>query len=329
MKEQAELDSSAAAALTRNFRDLKIVVLGDLMLDHFIWGSVTRISPEAPVPVVRVARESLHLGGAGNVVTNLASLGARPVPLGVVGRDQAGRRILEALETLEVPREGIVQIEGRPTTKKTRIVAHGQQVVRFDRETEEPPARDVEGRLLDAARTAIRGATGLIVSDYEKGTVTSSVLQGLLPDAGERGLPTVVDPKPLLYRAYRPAAAITPNVTEASAMTGMKIACDADAASAAEQILATLECRAVLLTRGDRGMLLCEKGVPPRAIPATAREVFDVTGAGDTVVATFALSLAAGAGMMDAARLANAAAGIVVGKVGTATATVEEILAAL
>ena len=323
------LDPARASALTRSFRDLKVVVLGDLMLDHFIWGTVARISPEAPVPVVKVERESFHLGGSGNVVNNLASLGARPMPLGIVGRDEAGRKTLETLEALEIPREGIIQIEGRPTTKKTRIVAHSQQVVRFDRETEEPLSRDVESRILDAALTAIRGATGLIVSDYEKGTVTASLLEGILPEADRRGLPTVVDPKPALFERYRPVAAITPNVNEASQMARMRIRNDDDAAAAAEEIRRRLECRAVLLTRGDRGMLLCESGRTPQAIPATAREVFDVTGAGDTVAATFALALAAGGSMIEAAQLANAAAGIVVGKVGTATATVDEILAAI
>jgi D-beta-D-heptose 7-phosphate kinase/D-beta-D-heptose 1-phosphate adenosyltransferase len=323
------LAASAAEALTRSFRDLKIVVVGDLMLDHFVWGSVTRISPEAPVPVVRVESESFHPGGAGNVACNLASLGARPVLMGVVGRDEAGRKLLETLEALEIPREGIVQAEGRPTTKKTRIVAHGQQVVRFDRETEELLSDDMANRILDAASTAIRGATGLIVSDYEKGTITASLLERLLPAADRRGLATVIDPKPSRYASYRPAAALTPNVGEASRMTGMPVRTDEEAAAAAEAIRRTLDCRAVLLTRGERGMLLCEKDRQPQAIPTMAREVFDVTGAGDTVAATFSLALAAGAGMADAAWLANAAAGVVVGKVGTATATVEEILAAL
>lgn len=319
------LDPTSAAQVTRAFRDLKIVVLGDLMLDHFIWGTVSRISPEAPVPVVKVARESFHLGGSGNVVSNLASLGARAFPLGIVGRDEAGKRAIDRLDALGVPRAGIVEIEGRATTKKTRIVAHGQQVVRFDRETEEPLTRDVEGRLLDAAITSLQGAAGMIVSDYEKGTVTASLLEGILPEAAKRGLPVVVDPKPGLYESYRPVTAITPNVSEAAMMTHRRIRSDGDAVEAAGEILKKLECRAVLLTRGDRGMLLCERGAAPRAIPATAREVYDVTGAGDTVAATFALALAAGATLADAALLANRAAAVVVAKVGTATATPEEI----
>ncbi len=319
------MTGSGPVQVTRAFRGLKILVLGDLMLDHFIWGSVDRISPEAPVPVVRVTRESFHLGGSGNVVTNLASLGAHPFPVGVVGRDEAGRRAVDTLEALGVPRSGILEIEGRPTTKKTRIVAHGQQVVRYDRETDEPLSRDVERRLLEAAGTALQGAAGLIISDYEKGTVTRFLLEGLLPEADRRGLRVVVDPKPALYEAYRPITAITPNVQEASRMTGTRIRTDEEAKRAAEGILEKLGCRAVLLTRGDRGMLLCERGAAPRSIPATAREVYDVTGAGDTVVATFTLALAAGASMMDAALLANRAAGVVVAKVGTAAATIEEI----
>ncbi len=319
---------SSTAQITRAFRDLKIVVLGDLMLDHFIWGSVDRISPEAPVPVVRVTRESFHLGGSGNVVANLATLGARPFPVGVVGRDESGRRAIDTLESLGAPRSGILEIEGRPTTKKTRIVAHAQQVVRFDRETDEPLSQDVERRLLDAAVTALQGAAGLIVSDYEKGTVTRSLLEGLLPEADRRGIHVVVDPKPSLFEAYRPISAITPNVNEAAQMTRRRIRTDEEAVQAAHAILEKLRCKAVLLTRGDRGMLLCERGAAPKSIPATAREVFDVTGAGDTVVATFALALAAGASMIEAALLANRAAGVVVEKVGTAAATIAEIEAA-
>jgi D-beta-D-heptose 7-phosphate kinase/D-beta-D-heptose 1-phosphate adenosyltransferase len=233
-----------------------------------------------------------------------------------------------ALDDLGVSQDGILEIEDRATTKKTRIVAHAQQVVRFDRETEDPLPQEIERRLLEAARTALDGASGLIVSDYEKGTVTASILEGILPEADRRGLPVVVDPKPALYRSYRPITAITPNVGEASRITGVKVRNDEDAARVAGEIRERLGCRAVLLTRGDKGMLLCEEGSQPRPIAASAREVFDVTGAGDTVAATFVLALAAGASFLDAAELANTAAGVVVGKVGTAAATIEELLGA-
>jgi rfaE bifunctional protein kinase chain/domain len=323
------VDRDRAAALLAAFRWRKVAVLGDLMLDHFIWGSVTRISPEAPVPVVRVARESFHLGGAGNVVANLAALGASPVPLGVVGKDPAGRHVHDALAELKAPVAGVVEVAARATTTKTRVVAHAQQVVRYDREDDVPLPGEATSRLDAAARAAIEGAAALIVSDYEKGVVSASILSGLLPEARRLRVPAIVDPKPSLYRAYRPVAAITPNTGEAAQMSGIRIRDDATASQAAASILETLGCESVLLTRGDKGMLLCERGGAPVTIAAAAREVYDVTGAGDTVVAVFSLALSAGGSPREAAELANAAASVVVSKVGTSTATVEEILEAV
>lgn len=319
------ISSSLASELTVRFKDLRVVVLGDLMLDHFIWGSVSRISPEAPVPVVRVTRESFHLGGSGNVACNLAALGAKPVLIGVTGTDDAGRHVLRELDALGAPRDGVLQVEGRATTKKTRIVAHAQQVVRFDREEDAPLSDEDQECLAASARAALYGAAALIVSDYEKGGVTRAILGGVLPEAERLGIPTVVDPKPMHFEAYRPITAVTPNINEASQVARVRIRDDADAARAAAVILEMLGCRAVLLTRGESGMLLCEAGAEPSVIPTAAREVYDVTGAGDTVVAAFTLALAAGASMADAAGLANAAAGVVVGKVGTATLTAGEL----
>jgi len=320
---------SRARAILEACRGLKVAVVGDLMLDHFIWGSLSRISPEAPVPIVRVTRESFHLGGAGNVVSNVAALGAAAIPVGVVGADEAGRRILESLAGAGARREGVVEVAGRPTTKKTRIVAHSQQVVRFDREEDTALEPGAAVRVLEAARAALRGSAALIVSDYEKGTVTAPLLEGLLPEARRSSIPVVVDPKPSLYGAYRPITAITPNSGEASEMSGIRVRDDDSARRAGMEILRALGCRAVLLTRGEKGMLLCEAGSEPARIAASAREVYDVTGAGDTVAAAFALALSAGASMRESAEIANAAAGVVVGKVGTATATPEEILDAL
>ncbi|MBI3447332.1 MAG: bifunctional hydroxymethylpyrimidine kinase/phosphomethylpyrimidine kinase [Acidobacteria bacterium] len=296
------------------------------MLDHFIWGSVSRISPEAPVPVVLVKRESFHLGGAGNVTANLAALGAAPVPVGAIGADDAGRRTMEALAALGAPRDGIVEVPSRTTTKKTRVVAHAQQVVMFDREEDAPLPAEAGERLLAFSRAAIRGAKALIVSDYEKGTVTESLLAALLPEARRLGVPAIVDPKPAHFSAYRPITAITPNASEASQMSGIAIRDDSSAERAARKILETLEGPAVLLTRGESGMLLAERGAASVTIPAAAREVYDVTGAGDTVASVFALTMAAGGTALESAAIANVAASIVVGKVGTATASVEEIL---
>jgi len=323
------VDRGRAAAVLAGFRGLKVVVLGDLMLDHFIWGSVSRISPEAPVPVVRVTRESFHLGGAGNVIANLAALGAAPVPVGAAGADEAGRRMLEALAAIGAPRDGIVEVPSRATTKKTRVVAHAQQVVRFDREEDAPLPADAAEKLIGFALAALRGAKALIVSDYEKGAVTESLLAALLPEARRLGVPAIVDPKPAHFAAYRPITAITPNTGEASQMSGIAIRDDPSAERAARRILEALEGPAVLLTRGEHGMLLAERGSDSVTIPAAAREVYDVTGAGDTVASAFALTMAAGGTARESAGIANVAASIVVGKVGTATASVEEILAAL
>ena len=320
------MDRDRAAALLASFRGRKVAVLGDLMLDQFIWGSVTRISPEAPVPVVRVARESFHLGGAGNVVANLAALGASPIPLGVVGNDPAGRHVRDALAELKAPGGGVVEAASRATTTKTRVVAHAQQVVRYDREDDGPLPAEATGRLASASRAAIAGTSALIVSDYEKGVVSEPLLSSLLPEAQRLRVPAIVDPKPSLFRAYRPVTSITPNTGEAARMSGIRILDEATASQAAHAILETLGCGSVLLTRGEKGMLLCERGAGPVAIAAAAREVYDVTGAGDTVVAVFSLALSAGASTREAAELANAAASVVVSKVGTATAEAEEIL---
>lgn len=307
----------------------KIVVVGDLMLDQFIWGSVERISPEAPVPVVKVSRESFHLGGAGNVVSNLVSLGGAPHPVGVTGSGPEAARLRETLAAMGVPSDGVLEVAGRSTTVKTRVVAHSQQVVRFDREQDDPLDEKSIARLTSTAIELCRTADALVVSDYEKGCVTSSLLAKLLPAARARKIPVIVDPKPGQWRSYTPVTVITPNQTEASRMSGLKLRDDAESIAAAKAILEVLECEGVLLTRGDKGMLLVERDGEPFAVAATTREVFDVTGAGDTVVAALALCLSAGATLRDAAIVANAAAGVVVAKVGTAVASPEEVIAAL
>ncbi|HKY33848.1 MAG TPA: D-glycero-beta-D-manno-heptose-7-phosphate kinase [Candidatus Polarisedimenticolia bacterium] len=323
------LSSRAARSILAGAASRKIVVLGDLMLDQFIWGTVERISPEAPVPVVRVARESAHLGGAGNVVSNLAALGAGALPVGLAGNDDLAARLRQTLGAIGVDHSGVLEAPGRVTTIKTRIVAHHQQVVRFDREQDDAPGPEVIDRLSAAALERVAEADALIVSDYEKGCVTPRLLEVVLPQAARRGLPVVVDPKPAHWRSYRPITAITPNQLEAARMAGSRPRTEQDLIEAGTTIRRALGCKGVLLTRGEKGMLLIEEGEEPLAIPAAAREVFDVTGAGDTVIAALALGLAAGAPLRDAAALANAAAGVVVGKLGTATATPAEVLAGL
>jgi D-beta-D-heptose 7-phosphate kinase/D-beta-D-heptose 1-phosphate adenosyltransferase len=306
----------------------RVLVVGDVMLDEFIWGRVARISPEAPVPVVEVTRESFHLGGAANVAGNVRALGGRAALAGVVGHDSAGGRVREALDAAGVETALVLSDRGRPTTVKTRIIAHHQQVVRADRERADDVDADLEGELAASVRSSLSSCQALVVSDYQKGVVTAGLLKSILPLARRRGIPVLVDPKVGHFALYRGVTIVTPNQLETEQATGIRIRGDADLAAAGERVLKLLGCEAALVTRGEQGMSLFERGRRPAHVPTAAREVFDVTGAGDTVIATLALALAAGARLAEAAVLANYAAGIVVGKLGTATASPEEVLAA-
>jgi len=303
--------------------------VGDVMLDEFVWGRVARVSPEAPVPVVEITGQSFHLGGAGNVAANVRSLGGAAVLAGVVGRDSAGERATEVARSTGVVPRLVVSDEGRPTTVKTRIVAHHQQVVRTDRED----AGDVTGRMQDALLETLRrelaSCHALVVSDYQKGVVTGTLLARALPLARRRRVPVLVDPKLRHFRSYRRVTVVTPNQVEAEEVTGIRIRNDADLLAAGRRILSLLDCQAALITRGEHGLSLFERGRAPLHVPTAAREVFDVTGAGDSVIATMALALAAGATLGEAAMLANCAAGVVVGKIGTAQASPDEVLSAV
>lgn len=308
--------------------DRKIVVLGDVMLDEFFWGDVTRISPEAPVPVVDIRRESVHLGGAANVLANLVALGALASVVGVVGNDAAGERLRASLKEVSPsqPDDYLVVDEGRPSTTKTRIIAHNQLVVRADREERRAVNGNIQTSILDSLTQALQGADALVVSDYDKGVVTPHILGEILPAAYAR-VPVLIDPKIRNFSYYRPASLITPNHHEALRMTNLEADSDEGLHQAAQVIRGKLGCDAVLITRGDRGIMLLEGDSDPVFVETAAREVYDVTGAGDTVIATLAAALSAGATMLEAANLANHAAGIVVGKVGTATANADELLA--
>jgi D-beta-D-heptose 7-phosphate kinase/D-beta-D-heptose 1-phosphate adenosyltransferase len=307
----------------------RVLVVGDLMLDEFVWGKVTRISPEAPVPVVQVTGQSFHLGGSGNVAANVRSLGGAATLVAVVGRDAAGDRVREALSAQGVSQRLVDAGTSRRTTLKTRIVAHGQQVVRADREDTGELPRALETALVAAVRRELPGAAALVVSDYEKGVVSASLLRRVVALARRSRVPVLVDPKPRHFRLYRGATVVTPNQLETEQVTGLRLSGEAELAAAARRILELLGCRAVLVTRGEHGMSLFERGQPPRHVAAAAREVFDVTGAGDSVIATLALALAAGGSLAESAALANAAASVVVGKLGTAQATPPEVLQVL
>lgn len=322
------LTRQKAADIVASMRDVTIVVLGDVMLDEFVWGDVTRISPEAPVPVVDIRRESIHLGGAANVLSNLTSLGAKACVIGVVGNDAAGDRLRTTVrEASPLQAENHLVIdENRPSTVKTRIIAHSQLVVRADRELRSPVNGHTEERIIRTLKDAIQNADAFVVSDYDKGAITPRILKEILPLAYEH-VPVLIDPKLRNLSSYRPATLITPNHHEALRMTNTEQDSDGGLHRAARVLREMLSCDAVLITRGDRGMLLLEGDGEPVYVETAAREVYDVTGAGDTVIATLAAALASGSSILEAANLANHAAGIVVGKVGTATASAEELIA--
>jgi D-beta-D-heptose 7-phosphate kinase/D-beta-D-heptose 1-phosphate adenosyltransferase len=321
------LARTRAEQLTAGFAGRRMLVLGDLMLDEFIWGRVRRISPEAPVPVVEVERETLVLGGAGNVAANLVALGARPVPLGVVGPDANAERMRDAFREIGVASEGLIVDAARATTLKTRIIAHNQQVVRADRESRALISSAIEDAVIARFTAALDAADAVVVSDYRKGLLTSRVLAETLQAARRRDIPVCLDPKLRSFASYQPVSVITPNHQEAAEAAGLEIEDEAGLIEAGRRLLAAIDCRAVLITRGEAGMALFTDGGEVTRIPTVAREVYDVTGAGDTVIATLALALATGATFAEAAMLANHAAGVVVGKVGTATVTRDELLA--
>jgi D-beta-D-heptose 7-phosphate kinase/D-beta-D-heptose 1-phosphate adenosyltransferase len=312
-----------AARLISRFQAKSVLVLGDLMLDRYIWGAVSRISPEAPVPVVEVKKDTLSLGGAGNVVQNVTSLGARAILTGVVGDDPEGRWVRDNAGD----GRGIFFDPSRSTTVKTRIIAHHQQVVRVDLEHKASLSRRLESRILEFI--CREKHDGLLISDYNKGIVTPSLMRAVLSFARKSRVPVFVDPKVPHFRLYSPVTLITPNHLEAEKIVGHACDTDPEVEKAGVEILSLIACRYLIVKRGERGMTVFERGKRPLHIPTVAREVFDVTGAGDTVIAAATLALLAGATIGEAARIANAAAGVVVGKIGTAAVTPEELKAAL
>ncbi len=311
------------------FARARILVVGDVMLDRFIYGGVQRISPEAPIPVMQVQRELAMPGGAGNVARNIASLGAHARLIGLVGDDNAGDELHDALTQTRIEPLLVVD-EARPTIEKTRFIGGQQQLLRVDRERNGEPGEAALGTLIATVLEALADAQAVVVSDYAKGVVSDALLAALLPEARKRGLPVLVDPKGTDFARYRGATLVTPNQKEAALATGQRCDSDADAEAAGRKLIEACGIDAALITRGAQGMTLVT-GTKAGALhlPAEAREVFDVSGAGDTVVAALAVTLAAGQPLAQAARLANAAAGIVVAKVGTAVVLPEELRAAL
>jgi D-beta-D-heptose 7-phosphate kinase/D-beta-D-heptose 1-phosphate adenosyltransferase len=316
-----------ARQICRAIGKSSVAVVGDLMLDRYFWGRVDRISPEAPVPVVNVERTGQRPGGAANVAWNLTALGCDSRLVSLLGRDLQGGETKKLLRKMKIPTGFIVTDGTRVTTEKIRILAHSQQVVRADFET----GKEVRGRALanlkSSIRKAVRGAGAVIVSDYGKGVVTMAVMDTLREICGE-SIPIIIDPKVGHFPLYKGAWAVTPNLSEAGAFYNVRITGEKQLEKVGCSLLSDLEAKAVLITRGEEGMSLFEKGKDSRHFPTRASEVYDVTGAGDTVISVLAAGLAAGASLYDSIELANAAAGIVVREIGTAAVTPEELAGA-
>ncbi|MHC1742151.1 MAG: D-glycero-beta-D-manno-heptose-7-phosphate kinase [Syntrophobacteraceae bacterium] len=324
----AEQRERFAQALS-HFSDRQVLIVGDLMLDVFVWGDVQRISPEAPVPVVDVRDETQLLGGTANVANNVAALGGKAIVSGVVGNDHSGREVVRMLRKVGIPTEGLVVEDKRPTTVKTRIIAQNQQVVRYDRELRRPLQPSSLEKILEYVAERSSGAGALIVSDYAKGVVSHELMEAIRNlDLASR-FPVIVDPKIQHTELYRGVTLVTPNHHEASRMSGIEIVDTESLRAAGRKLLLLMGCQAVLITRGKDGMALFDQTGELTTIPTVARRVYDVTGAGDTVIATLALGLVAGLSTNEAALLANIAAGIVVGEVGTAVVTVDRLIEAI
>jgi len=343
------IDNRKLTRFAKALRGRRIGVAGDFMLDRYVWGSATRLSPEAPVPVVDFANESQVLGGAGNVARNLAALGATVFPFGVVGEDAEGREIRSLVAAAGMTAKGVAADSSRLTTVKTRIVAKHQQIVRVDRERREPLGRALEDRLVRAIKAALPRLDALVVSDYDKGVVTDSLADRVLTESHRRGVPALVKPKESRLLSYRGATLIVCNAKEARFFVSRTLEDDGSVEEAGRALLAHFGCSAVVITRGREGLNVFEDTSPKSFhVPATSsevsyarvgqagvdrsahgRQVFDVTGAGDTVLAVLALAVASRVPIREAATLANAGAGVVVGKLGTSTVTPGELFAAV
>ncbi|MDP1853332.1 MAG: D-glycero-beta-D-manno-heptose-7-phosphate kinase [Candidatus Omnitrophota bacterium] len=319
------MNISKIKQIISRFHKAKVLVIGDLILDEFIWGKVDRISPEAPVPVVRVESESFMPGGASNVANNIAALGAKVYLSGITGNDKNADILRGELKKKGIDLGGVIIDGERPTTLKTRIIAHHQQVVRVDRESAMPIEDNLCDQILTFIRQKIDSIDALIIEDYGKGLITARLLSEIIPLARKHKKIITVDPKIDHFSYYKGITSITPNTQEAEGISGIKIKVDADIDRVGKKIINELGSESVLLTLGENGMRLFTKDGRITHISTVAQEVFDVSGAGDTVIATFTLSLSCGAKMQEAAYISNYAAGIVVGKVGVAVVTKEEL----
>jgi len=328
------MTSSQLLAICDQFKGKKISIVGDLMLDEYTWGSVDRISPEAPVVVVKVTEESHRAGGAGNVAANVAELGGLARIVGYIGKDAAGEQLISRLESRGVDTSLLVESSSRPTITKTRVIAHGQQVVRVDREEVRPLDSNLKDKLVSNLQVVLKDSDVLVVSDYGKGVWNEELFQTLdsrrNSSAEDSAIITVIDPKPRQTRFYKGGWIMTPNRKETEEMTGLAIEDQSSAVEAAKKIIDQVEVEKVLVTLGDKGMVLVDRteGLVG-AVDTVAQKVFDVSGAGDTVCATLAMALACGEDALTAARLSNIAAGVVVGEVGTVAVTYDKLREAI
>jgi D-beta-D-heptose 7-phosphate kinase/D-beta-D-heptose 1-phosphate adenosyltransferase len=325
------MSKKKALEIISNFKKSGVLVVGDVMVDHFIWGKVSRISPEAPVPVVDVQKDSVMLGGCANVLTTVYAMGGRVFVAGVIGADEIGRGLIKQLKERQIDTTGIIVEKGRPTTLKTRIVAHGQQVVRFDHESKKPIPKASCDRILGYVSSLRDQIGAIVISDYNKGVVSRDLIDGIKSIAKDSKIFLCVDPKQSDFSIYSGVHIITPNHYEAQRAAGREIVNGDDLLNLGETLLDKYDFQALLVTRGEEGMSLFEKHrkISHTFFPAQAKEVYDVTGAGDTVIGVLALALAAKASFKEATSLANQAAGIVVGKVGTSTVSQKELIGAL
>ena len=299
-----------------SFVGKRIAVVGDLMLDRYFWGSVARISPEAPVPVVEVESESTRLGGAANVANNIASLGGIPIMMGVIGMDDAGKALKKIVEDQKFPTTGIVIDDSRPTTIKTRVIAHGQHVVRIDHETKKDISEEVQRQLLKSLELQLDEIQGIVLEDYNKGVLAKSFILKIIELAKKKKKIVAVDPKFNNFFEYRDVTIFKPNRKETEEALGIRLSTDENIIKAGKELLQRLEVDNVLLTLGEKGMRLFERNGGVSVIPTAARRVADVSGAGDTVISTLTMALASGANIWESATLANLAGGIVCGEVG-------------
>ncbi|MBI4178783.1 D-glycero-beta-D-manno-heptose-7-phosphate kinase [bacterium] len=319
---------AAAAKILARFSGRKVLVIGDFILDHFVWGGVERISPEAPVPVVDVREESYRLGGALNVAANLAALGALPTAVGILGRDGFAdeiRRICEGGGVLLAD----VAVPDRATIRKTRVISGSHQLVRIDRELRDPHSPEIQRELARNVEESLKGAEAVVFSDYAKGVVSRKLIATAVRIARKFRLPIVADPKLQNFWSYKGVTLLTPNTKEVGEALGKKLKNEGEIEAGGRLVLRRLGLKALLITRGEQGMSLFEKQNRVTHLPTRAREVFDVTGAGDTVTAVCGAALAAGVDLRAGMEIANLAAGVSVGKIGTAVCTPREILAAL